>query len=161
MIMTGLSSEAIGRSMAGGAKRAFWAAMMMAAVLMALTLPAAMAQPAVGTQSSAVTESAAYKRGRLLYIQCRACHDLKPSPVEKVGPNLAGLFGRASGTAPDFGYSPALRSAKITWDRKTLDTWLEKPGTMVPGNIMAFAGIANPADRAALISYIEVESASR
>jgi cytochrome c2 len=31
---------------------------------------------------------------------------------------------------------------------------------MVPGNIMAFAGIANPADRAALISYIEVESAN-
>jgi len=155
--MMGLSSEAIGRSMACGAKRVFWAAMMMAVVLMALTLPVAMAQPA----ASSVTDSPTYKRGRLLYIQCRACHDLKPSPVEKVGPNLAGLFGRTSGTAPDFGYSPALRSAKITWDNKTLDTWLEKPGTMVPGNIMAFAGIANSADRAALISYIEVESASR
>jgi cytochrome c len=134
--------------------------MWLATTLVALTLPAAMAQTPAGTQTAAITDSPAYKRGRLLYIQCRACHDLKPSPVEKVGPNLAGLFGRASATAPDFAYSPALRNAKITWDRKTLDTWIEKPGNMVPGNIMAFAGIANAADRAALISYIEVESAN-
>ena len=79
----------------------------------------------------------------------------------KVGPNLAGLFGRPAAAAADFEYSPALTNSKITWDRKTLDTWLEKPGTMVPGNIMAFAGIANPADRVALITYIEVESAIR
>jgi cytochrome c len=141
--------------------------MCLATMLAALTLPTGNAQSSAGApntvppQAVAVTDSPAYKRGRLLYIQCRACHDLKPSPVEKVGPNLAGLFGRASATAPDFAYSPALRNAKITWDRQTLDTWIEKPGTMVPGNIMAFAGIANPADRAALISYIEVESASR
>lgn len=134
----------------------FW----FATTLVALTLPAAMAQTAGNAPTAAVTDSPAYKRGRLLYIQCRACHDLKPSPVEKVGPNLAGLFGRMSAAAPDFTYSPALRNAKIAWDRKTLDTWIEKPGAMVPGNIMAFAGIANPADRAALISYIEVESAN-
>ena len=133
----------------------------LAAALMAVTLPTAVAQVAAGASASAVTESPAYKRGRLLYIQCRACHDLKPTPVEKVGPNLAGLFGRPAAAAPDFAYSPALKNSKITWDRKTLDTWIEKPGTMVPGNIMAFAGIANPADRAALITYIEVESATR
>jgi cytochrome c len=142
--------------------------MWLATTLVALTLSTGNAQSSsagapstVASQAAAVTDSPAYKRGRLLYIQCRACHDLKPSPVEKVGPNLAGLFGRASATAPGFTYSPALRNAKITWDRKVLDTWIEKPGTMVPGNIMAFAGIANPADRAALIMYIEIESASR
>lgn len=134
--------------------------------LITLSLPLAMAQPAAApvaapVANAAVVDSPAYKRGRLLYIQCRACHDLKPTPVEKVGPNLAGLFGRKAGSAADFAYSPALSSAKITWDRKTLDTWIEKPGTMVPGNIMAFAGIANPADRAALIAYMEVETAVR
>jgi cytochrome c len=128
---------------------------------MAVTPPSTLAQVAAGATATAVTESAAYKRGRLLFIQCRACHDLKPAPVEKVGPNLAGLVGRSAAAVPSFAYSPALTNLKISWDRKTLDTWLEKPGTMAPGNSMAFAGIANPADRAALITYIEVESAHR
>ena len=151
------------------AERVIWggmSAVLSVTALITLSLPVALAQPAVApvaasAANAAVLDSPAYKRGRLLYIQCRACHDLKPTPVEKVGPNLAGLFGRKAGSAADFAYSPALSSAKITWDRKTLDTWLEKPGTMVPGNIMAFAGIANPADRAALIAYMEVETAVR
>ena len=46
------------------------------------------------TRKSVDVNSPEYKRGRLLYIQCRACHDLQPSEVEKIGPNLAGLMGR-------------------------------------------------------------------
>ena len=107
------------------------------------------------------TESAEYKRGRLLYIQCRACHDLQPSPVEKVGPNLHGVMNRAAGADPEFSYSAALSRAKLVWDRATLDRWLTRPGELVPGNTMAFAGIANAADRAALIAYIEIESKPR
>lgn len=107
------------------------------------------------------TESVEYKRGRLLYIQCRACHDLQPSPVEKVGPNLHGVMNRAAGADPEFSYSAALSRAKLVWDRATLDRWLTRPGELVPGNTMAFAGIANAADRAALIAYIEIESKPR
>lgn len=119
------------------------------------------AAPSAAGSSTAATDSPEYKRGRLLYIQCRACHDLQPSPVEKVGPNLAGIMGRRAAEVPDFAYSPALKGAKLVWDRATLDRWLEKPSTLAPGNTMAFAGIANPADRAALIRYIEIESAPR
>ena len=50
----------------------FW----FATTLVVLTLPAAMAQTAGNAPTAAVTDSPAYKRGRLLYIQCRACHDL-------------------------------------------------------------------------------------
>ena len=98
------------------------------------------------------------KRGKLLYIQCRACHDLAEGEPHKVGPNLFGFLGRPAASAEDFTYSPALRGAKLTWDRATLDRWLEKPSAVVPGNAMAFAGIANPKDRAALIAYIESET---
>lgn len=108
-----------------------------------------------------VTQTPEYKRGRLLYIQCRACHDLQPNAVTKVGPNLAGIMGQRAGQVQGFTYSSALSSSKIVWDRATLDRWIEKPSAVVPGNIMAFAGIANAADRAALIRYIEVESARR
>lgn len=154
--MSGFLSEEFGWLIGRASKGA-----LLAAALAAVALPAAVAQVAAGATASAITESPAYKRGRLLYIQCRACHDLKPTAVEKVGPNLAGLIGRPAAAAPDFAYSPALTNSKITWNRKTLDTWIEKPGAMVPGNIMAFAGIANPADREALITYIEAETVSR
>lgn len=104
-----------------------------------------------------------YKRGRLLFIQCRACHDLAPSDVQKVGPNLAGLVGRKAAAAPGFAYSAALQAAasKLVWDKPTLDRWLEKPAAVVPGNTMAFAGISNPTDRVALITYLEAETAKR
>ncbi len=101
------------------------------------------------------------KRGKLLYIQCRACHDLAEGEPHKVGPNLFGIFGRAAAAAEDFTYSSALKNAKITWDRATMDRWLEKPSAVVPGNAMAFAGIANAKDRAALIAYIESETKSK
>jgi cytochrome c len=104
------------------------------------------------------TESPEWKRGRLLYIQCRACHELKPGAPHKVGPNLSGMMGRKAATVPSFAYSKALEASNLTWDRATLDRWLEKPNALVPGNTMAFAGIANPKDRAALIVYLEAET---
>lgn len=111
--------------------------------------------------ATSVAPSAGYQRGKLLYIQCRACHDLKPSPLEKVGPNLSGLLNRPAAQDPDFAYSAALAKSQLVWDRATLDRWLTRPGELVPGNTMAFAGIASPADRAALIAYLELETRTR
>jgi cytochrome c len=42
-----------------------------------------------------------------------------------------------------------------------LDRWLEKPSAVVPGNAMAFSGIANPKDRAALLAYIVSETTTK
>ncbi|MBM4215591.1 MAG: c-type cytochrome [Gammaproteobacteria bacterium] len=131
------------------------------AFTMARLLIAILVAVSPGWATADVSQTSDYKRGRLLYIQCRACHDLQPSPVEKVGPNLAGIMGQRAGQVQGFTYSAALSSSKIVWDRATLDRWLEKPGAVVPGNVMAFAGIPDAADRAALIQYIEIESARR
>lgn len=123
----------------------------------------AQAQAPASAQASAAAPApdADFKRGRLLYIQCRACHELKEGEPNKVGPNLHGMIGRKSALAEGFAYSPALKGANLTWDRATLDRWIEKPSALVPGNAMAFAGIANPKDRAALITYIETEAATK
>ena len=67
----------------------------------------------------------------------------------------AGVHQPQGRVAEGFAYSPALKGAALTWDRATLDRWIEKPSAVVPGNSMAFAGVANPKDRAALIAYIE------
>ncbi len=134
------------------------------AVVLALTIGAhGSVQAQTSNQKSVDVNSPEYKRGRLLFIQCRACHDLQPSDIEKIGPNLAGLMGRKAAADAAFAYSPALQAAasKLVWDKATLDRWIEKPAAVVPGNTMAFAGISNPVDRAALLAYLEAETSAR
>ncbi len=108
---------------------------------------------------AAAAQSVDYKRGKLLFIQCRACHELKPGAEPKVGPNLAGMFGRKAGSGVGFSYSAALRAASFSWDAAALDRWLTKPSAVVPGNVMAFVGIPDAKNRAALISYLQAETA--
>jgi cytochrome c len=79
----------------------------------------------------------------------------RPTGAELVGPHLGGLIGRKVAGVEGFGYSSALRAQSFVWDRVRLDAWLASPGKMVPGNTMAFAGIASEAERAALIAYLE------
>ena len=93
-------------------------------------------------------------RGEQKYIECGACHSLKPG-VTIVGPSLAGLFGRKAGSQTDFRYSPAMRRSGITWDAKTLDEFIADPQKSVPANRMPYAGMTDAGDRADLIAYLE------
>jgi cytochrome c len=101
------------------------------------------------------------KRGQLLYMQCKACHDVEPGLPHKVGPNLNGVFGRTAGTAPGFKYTDAMAKSGVVWTVKTLDTFLKQPGAMIPVNGMAFPGIANDADRASLVVYLQSSSSPK
>ena len=101
------------------------------------------------------------KRGQLLYMQCKACHDVEPGLPPKVGPNLNGVFGRTAGTAPGFKYTDAMVKSGVVWTPQTLDTFLKQPGAMIPGTGMAFAGVANDADRASLVVYLQSSSAPK
>jgi cytochrome c len=104
---------------------------------------------------AAPPETPESRRGRLLYLQCRACHALRPDDAALAGPHLGDLIGRAAASVEGFGYSAALRATDFEWDRERLDEWLAAPGKMLPGNTMAFAGIVGAEDRAALIAYLE------
>ena len=107
-------------------------------------------------------DDAQLKRGKLLFLQCRACHDTQPGTVPKVGPDLGGIFGRPAASAPGFAtYSDAMKRSGIVWSRETLDKWIERPSAMVPGTTMAFAGVASATDRAAIIAFLEQETASQ
>jgi len=101
------------------------------------------------------------KRGQLLYMQCKACHDVEPGLPHKAGPNLNGVFGRTAGTASGFKYTDAMAKSGIVWAEQTLDTFLQQPGAMIPGNGMAFPGVANDADRASLIVYLRSSTSSK
>jgi cytochrome c len=107
------------------------------------------------TAPVAASAQDAAKRGPILFLQCRVCHTLKASEPHKVGPNLNGFLKRAGASAPGFKYSAAFAAAKPKWTDATLDAWLARPGQLVKGTTMAFAGMAKPEDRAALINYLK------
>ncbi len=124
------------------------------AALAALAL-ALLAGPAVrASDLDARIAAANLKRGQLLFLVCKGCHDLEAGVPHKVGPNLHGVVGRRAGTAEGFRYSEPLVQSGIVWTAETLDSFLRQPGAMVRGNGMAFAGIANDADRASLIAWM-------
>jgi cytochrome c len=131
----------------------------LAAVAVKAAVIAAVFMSQAAAQTPPQAEPPQVKRGRLLFLQCRACHELQPTGATLVGPQLGGLLGRKVASVPGFGYSAALSAQDFTWDRERLDQWLTSPGKMVPGNAMAFAGVAGDADRAALIAYLETSTA--
>lgn len=93
-------------------------------------------------------------KGRAAFQACAACHSDKPG-VKRIGPSLAGVFGKPAAQVHGFNYSPALAKAKLRWDRKTLDAFIAKPKTVVPGNRMTYPGVTDPAKRAAIIDYMQ------
>lgn len=119
----------------------------MLARTVALTAAMLIATPALAQAGDAA-------KGKGVFARCAICHSVEAAGPKKLGPSLSGLFGRTSGTAPGFTYSPAMKNAKIRWDAKALDAFLAKPTAKVPGNKMVFAGLANSADRANVIAYL-------
>ncbi len=98
------------------------------------------------------------EKGKVLFLQCRACHSLEAGGANKVGPNLHGFLGRKAGLAPGFSYSDAVTQSGIVWSAEALDHWLERPSEFLPGNRMVFVGIRKPEDRANLIAFLKRET---
>ena len=94
------------------------------------------------------------RRGQRLYLQCQACHSMRPGEPHKIGPNLAGIVEAPAASRPGYVYSRALKASGLRWDQVTLDRWLTSPAKTVPGNKMIYPGMKSAADRAALIAYL-------
>lgn len=131
------------------------------AIIAVLALLAVVAPASADADLDARLAAANLKRGQLLYMVCKACHDVEAGLPHKVGPNLHGMFGRKAGTAEGFRFTDALVKSGIVWTPETMDAWLEQPGALVPGNGMAFAGIANDADRASLVAWLMANSGTQ
>ena len=93
--------------------------------------------------------------GRTVFqTSCSICHSVQPGQ-NRIGPTLAGLIGRRTGTVPGYTYSPANEGANLTWDAATLDKYLEAPRAMMPGTKMTYAGVKDPSKRSDLVTYLE------
>ncbi len=96
--------------------------------------------------------------GEKLFKRCKACHSLEAGK-KKVGPSLAGVFGRTAGTLEGFKFSKAMIASEVVWDEETIDQYLEKPKTFIPKNKMAFPGFKKPEQRADIIAYLKEATA--
>lgn len=92
--------------------------------------------------------------GKSMFSRCAACHNAAKGGPNMIGPNLFGLVGRKAGSVANFSYSNAMKTSGIAWTPDKLDAYLTHPAQVVPGNRMAFAGIADAKQRADLIAYL-------
>ncbi len=122
-------------------------------IVPAAALAAGAILPAAG--GAAPPPAAPLDGARLYQAKCGGCHSIS---ANRVGPAHKGVFGRKSGMAPAYAYSPALRAAAITWNAATLNQWLQGPQKLVKGSKM-FLSLPNPAERAAIIAYLQSEAA--
>ena len=111
--------------------------------------PAAVLALAAVAPAAAAPDAA---RGEQVYGRCLACHALA---YDRVGPRHCGLIGRRAGSVPGFVYSPAMKGSGIVWNAASLDRFLAAPMRVMPGTAMTYDGIADAAERADLIAYLE------
>jgi cytochrome c len=95
----------------------------------------------IASSAAALAQDAA--AGKTSFNKCLACHAIGEGAKNKVGPELNGLDGRKSGSAPDYNYSDANKNSGITWSEAQFKEYIKDPKAKIPGTKMVFAGIKN------------------
>ncbi|MEL6574677.1 MAG: cytochrome c family protein [Pseudomonadota bacterium] len=121
--------------------------------------PAAEAEPAAAAGASGIYASVTVEDGQKVFRQCRACHVVEDGK-NRVGPHLYGVVGRAVGAVEGYKYSDAMIGYGGDWSPDRLDAYLENPRGVVKGTKMAYGGLKKEEDRAAVIKYLNEQSAS-
>lgn len=95
-------------------------------------------------------------RGAEVYRACAICHSLKPGDHSRAGPSLHGIFDRPIASVPGYAFSPALSALGIVWTPQTVaDLFEVGPDIYTPGSRMPDQRVADPADRQALVEFLE------
>jgi cytochrome c len=101
--------------------------------------------------------AAALAAGERAYQKCYSCHSLDGPDPSTQGPSLRSVVGRPVAAEAGFAYSPAMRAyaaKQPRWSREALDAFIADPQAAVPDNEMGFFGIADAAERRALIEFL-------
>jgi cytochrome c len=121
---------------------------------------AAAAKPAEIEPVAPLLAKADADHGATLARQCMACHNFAKGGPNMVGPNLWGVVGGPHDHKPDYTYSDAMQKFPGKWDYESLNKFITKPTSYVPGTKMGFAGLKKPEDRADVIAWLRLQSDS-
>jgi cytochrome c len=105
-----------------------------------------------------VPKAATVPAGERAFQKCYSCHATEAGKNDLAGPSLHGILGRPVAAVPGVDYSPALRrfaAQHPVWTRALLERFAADPEGLVPGTSMAFHGLPDPAERKALLDYLE------
>ena len=89
-----------------------------------------------------------------VFSQCSACHGVHRE-AHGIGPDLRDVVGRPVARHSDYEYSDAMKAYGGRWTKARLDRFLESPSDEIPGTKMEYDGIEDPAERAAIITFLE------
>jgi len=103
-------------------------------------------------EAASTVSAADAAHGKQLFVTCAACHSDKP---DAIGPTLREVYGRRSGSVPDFRYSTAMQRANLTWGEANLREYIKDPQAKVKGNHMPFGGLSNLEDIDDIIAYLK------
>ena len=120
------------------------------------------------TEAATEAESAAMEidmalaeDGESVFRQCQACHQVGENAQNRTGPHLNDLFGREMAGVEGFRYSNTLVEMGEeggVWNEETLAKFLANPREYVQRTKMAFAGLRNDEDIAAVTEYLKTYS---
>ncbi len=98
------------------------------------------------------------ERGEALYGKCIGCHQVGEGAVNRIGPQLNGIFDRPAGTVEGYRYSNGMKRASadgLVWTREKLDAFIEDPRILVSRTRMSFRGMKDEQDRTDLLAYLQ------
>jgi len=106
----------------------------------------------VGSTGASFAQSA--DAGETVFKQCMACHKIGEGAENGVGPELNGLDGRKSGSAPGYNYSDANKNSGITWNEAEFKKYIKDPRGVIPGTKMFFPGVKDEKKIGDLWAYV-------
>jgi cytochrome c len=95
--------------------------------------------------------------------RCASCHQEGLGAGPFVGPELNGIVGRDAASVPNYTrYSEGLkklRESGFVWTEENMDKWIADPKAILPDSPMAvaFPGIPDANERAAIIAYLKTQ----
>ncbi len=117
--------------------------------------------PAILDMNLIMSKADVEKGGAIFKRVCTLCHTGDENGVNKVGPNLWGIYNNHAAHKDDFNYSEAMLARKATgvlWNEEELYRYLFAPKQYVVGTKMSFAGLKDDKERADLIAYLKTLS---
>ena len=126
-------------------KTCFWGGVMAAAAL-------ALTKQSTATQKNTTNKNTNKKS--------QPSHTNNKDAKNKVGPELIGIDGRHSGTAPGYSYSDANKNSGITWNETEFLDYIKDPRAKIKNTKMIFPGIKNETEAKNLWAYLKQFDAS-